>query len=333
VGAEADLSLGNQLEDIQDSWSEDPLRAILSGLLAQVRPTSACLPLDGLIGGLMTLVVGRETAYGFDLVADSRLTLRQDRGHSGFVNDALKIVIINPTSCVGFAGDPLEAVESIRAAAKSSHDDVVDGLVQALCSSTKGDRVGFLVSTCRPDPALFKIENGQVRREKSSAWIGCRDAFNAFQRYRLEVAFKWRDSMDDPVATYILQMQAMRRVIEDDSIKCVGNLVVGTLAQPEGYRYPPLLIGHAGRDPARRSVKFTTTRLGRARQLSPSTLVPTEPGIGVVGLFIEEGCLGVLFHPLQIDKPKIYHDVDYDSFRKAVKNDFRVQLVGGKRVD
>ena len=57
-------------------------------------------------------------------------------------------------------------------------------------------------------------------------------------------------------------------------------------------------------------------------------LTPTQPGVGVVGIYFPEGRLGLLYAPLLSDQVEQYSKVTQDQFMELVRLRRSVQLEG-----
>jgi uncharacterized protein YoaH (UPF0181 family) len=130
---------------------------------------------------IVTLVVARVTPLGVRLAADMRITYSSR--NSSFLNAALKLVLLSPTLCVGYAGDVDTALEAIRIARREQmrNDEAIQHLLAAHLAS--GQAAQFLVASLRPT-RLTTIKDG-VQVDATAGWIGEVGPFAEYQRHYL----------------------------------------------------------------------------------------------------------------------------------------------------
>jgi len=139
----------------------------------------------------MTLVVARVTPLGVRLVGDMRVTYLgperdQEARRAGYLDAALKLIVVRPTLCIGYAGDHVHALDAIKLIANSkldvAHAERI--LTESHLRHRESDRwVDFLVASLRPS-RLVAVKGGAAT-EDAASWIGDREAFADYQRHFL----------------------------------------------------------------------------------------------------------------------------------------------------
>src|SRR3954454_20893376 len=282
----------------------------------------------------MTLVVARRSGESIRMSADLRIS---DRGatKSGFVVGALKVVILNPDLCVGFAGPVGRALVALRAVAREANSDSdLETGHQTLLDAHRasGCETDFLVAS-RDPVDLARIAGGGVETGMSSAGIGDPDAFAAYQvaYHGAEVARQLppdaehrREELDQAAR----MSQAMRAVIDDDSLPTVGETVIEAASTPlePGFRYAPSGFISASHEQIIPAGEEARIEFGNAAQggFAYAVLVPDNHGIGAVGIHFFQGRLGLYYDPLRLDRPEPFPNVTHDEFRAAIQNRYGV---------
>jgi hypothetical protein len=301
---------------------------------------SDAIGLDANIDG-MTLIVARVTPKGIWLSSDMRVTDPSAANAPGFLNAALKLILVSPTLCIGYAGGVAAALAAIRRvdAEEMAPDAAVDYL---LGIHLNDPTVDFVVASVHPS-VLVEIKNGQAA-DGQAAWLGDPDAFDRYQelyhgehflppsegldpghKSDLDIAVRMNDAMQDlvlasaepdgPGASHALVGEASVTVgprVEDGQLK---YHLYSNYSAPHASEIPP-------------SGSLMSTERG---SFSISFLAPEQPGIGAIGLSFPEGQLGILYAPLmteRADQPDRFHPVTIDEFADKVKARYGVSLRG-----
>jgi hypothetical protein len=314
----------------------------------------------------MTLVVARVTPLGVRMAADMRIT---DEGGTkrGYVHGALKLVMLSPTLCVGYAGNIDFALHAIREVASADLDfDAAQGrLVDAHRRSIGASATSecqFLVAGLRPS-RLIEIKDGQGRPceagligDASAAgdyqaayfgeqWIPPRALFEtAAQADDVEIASRMKTAMDAVVEGPISSGEGDERVLtlpEGGRHETVGEAVVmvnpraedglfvyQTASHAQAPPFPPPLPPGLGVVPA----DFGSAERG---SFAYSVLHPRQPGVAVLGIYFHEGRLGLLYAPLLFDRAERkpdqrnpYSNVSLEQFVELVRLRHDIYLAG-----
>ena len=289
----------------------------------------------------MTLIVARMTPKGIWLTSDMRVTDPSAANAPGFLNAALKLILVSPTLCIGYAGRVAAALAAIQRvdAEEMAPDAAVDYL---LGIHLNDPTVDFVVASVHPS-VLVGIKNGQAA-DGQVAWLGDPDAFDRYQelyhgehflppsegldpghKSDLDIAVRMNDAMQDLVLASS----------EPDG-PGASNAMVGEASVTVGPRIEDGLLKYhlysnysaplASEIPS--SEPLTSTERG---SFTISFLAPEQPGIGAIGLNFPEGQLGILYAPLMTERaeqPDRFHPVSIDQFADQVKARYGVSLRG-----
>ena len=163
----------------------------------------------------MTLIVANVTPREIWLTSEMRITDRSAANAPGFLGAALKLILVNPTLCIGFAGTIGAALAAIR---HIDSEQMAPAAAADHLLSVHLDHptVDFVVASLRPS-VLEEIKAGRAAR-RETAWLGDLEAFNRYQalyhgdhslppgegldpvyKADLDIAVKMNDAMQDLV--------------------------------------------------------------------------------------------------------------------------------------
>jgi hypothetical protein len=313
----------------------------------------------------MTLVVANRISRGIRLIGDSKIT---DRNAilRGQLTGTLKIIILEPRVCVAFSGGVNRGIDAIRRL-HTRHRIALDQRldpsdVQNLLSEAAQDGgVEFLVATVSPRALMRVSADGLTPADQ--LWIGDHDAFETYQRHFHEptgmaarahaespeeaaffeqVARSTREVFRGPGLDAAEQedftlaariTQAMDDVIADPSVPTVDGFPIHVKGDDErGFRYQSRAAQFGGFPQTLPPGVETPLRFGKpasAGGYGYTYCIPTEPGVGAVGVHFPQGRVGALFHPLVRDEPITYRDVYQAEFVSAVEKDYDIELYVG----
>jgi hypothetical protein len=301
----------------------------------------------------VTLVVARVTPLGVRLASDMRITGEGAAHPAGFVNAALKIVLIRPTLAVGYAGNVAVAIPAIREAANEALD--LEDAVARLAGDRHTKRADYVVASVHP-AKLVEIRDGNAE-ERSSAWIGDPDAFALYQREYLRerwspppefylsvaqagdmaVAGRMSDAMEAVVHGPHFETRGEEEVLvrpEGGLIPSVGEAVVSAVPRVEDgfFKYAEMNRAASSRfqQPLPPGLGVVPPDWGSAERgaFSYSMLTPRAPGVGAIGLYFYEGHLGVLYAPLILDEPQRFPGIGPNAFIELVRIRYGITLQG-----
>jgi hypothetical protein len=263
---------------------------------------------------------------------------------SGFLYGAqLKVVLVTPTLCIAYAGNVGAAIEAIRSAAALSRDVGAVELHLLAAHQRSEPKADFIVASLQPT-RLVVIKDGKAE-ESAAGWLGDGDAFAQYQEHHHDASYfgpplefyeTKGDAEDTEVAhrmgagmsaaVYgpgIVREGETRRVLipEGGSHATVGEAIVN--AHP---RVPDGLFAYAEGNRAIAGTEgFGSVETGA---FSYSLLTPVELGVGAIGLYFNEGRVGVLYAPLLVDEPERYPEASVHEFIERVRQRHGLRLHG-----
>jgi hypothetical protein len=299
----------------------------------------------------MTLVVARRSTEGkIRVIADMRL-----RDHwnikRGYPHAVLKNIILDRELLVAYAGNVDLAVDAIRGHRHQRGDTLLTGLLGAAEHGGEGKNgVEFLVADV--GRGLFRIRHTGVEPAINATWIGDLFAFEFYQQIyhgmpkpqvlTLETENgpppePYPDTPDTEaflrMSGAIGQIEFVRAIPGAPSIPAldsVGEAFVSAFSSPDGFHYEQQATISTSHEQVIESPEWTTLDGGSAANggFGYTQLSPSQPGIGLVGLYFPHARLGLIYHPLVYDGPAFYRDISHDEFVRAVEEDHAVAIDG-----
>jgi hypothetical protein len=277
---------------------------------------------------------------------------------SGFLNAELKLILVRPTLCIGYAGSPPEA--AIDGAREVSGDELSPENAVKLLLETHlrlEGRLDFLVAALRPS-RLAIIKDGRAEQAEAG-WLGDREAYAEYQaRYFAEVflpgaGFYDSDERRRDIEVAIRMGGAMNDVVfgahdlsatnQDDpnagrprggSHPSVGEAVITVVPRVEDnlfkYNHVTNAQGSWRTEQLPPGLGVVPPDFGSAERgaFSYSMLSAAQPGVAAVGIYFYEGRLGVLYAPLLLDQPDPYANVTPEAFIELVRLRRGITLTG-----
>jgi hypothetical protein len=283
------------------------------------------------------------TPLGVRLSGDMRVTDRDAARPRGYVGAALKMTLLRPTLCIAYAGSVGAALGAIREVHSRdlNPDDAVAYLLEAHRRSHPS--ADFLVASLRP-AKLVAVKDGETN-SLSAAWLGEAEAFAEYQRYYhqefpkppdgfyesaeqtrdIEIANRMGNGMGAVVYGPGLVTDGQTLTVnipQGGSHKTVGEEVVHVVPRAEDnlFRYS-------------HQTRYTASPFdaGAGGAFSYSMLAANEPGIGVLGVYIDQAKVGLLHAPLLLNppsRPELYRRVSRDQFVELVRLRHGIELRG-----
>lgn len=303
----------------------------------------------------MTLVVARVTPLGVRIAADMRITHPWEI-QRGFLRAALKIILLNPTLCVAYGGNVGPALDAIRRISAEGLD-IETASAQLLDAHVRSDPPSdFLVAGLRPS-RLVAIKDGRVE-DCEAGWLGDTEAFEEYQRYYhdaeqlqpppefydsaeraadIEIANHMSRGMEAVVHGAAVKIDGDRRTValpRGGSHDSVGEAIVNVVPRVEDNLFKYAEYNRANASPFSEPLPahggVVPPDFGSAERgaFSYFMLTPVEPGVGAIGIYFEEGRLGVLYAPLVLDEPERYPSISMGEFVNLVQERRGVSLHG-----
>ncbi len=278
-------------------------------------------------------------------MADMRVTDSHDI-RRGYPFAALKNVILSPEVLVATAGNSDLAMHTLRELPPQPRDHVeLLPLLLDSCRRAGGEQgdVAYLVAVA--GRGLWRVTHSGIEAEQSASWIGDPDAFELYQRaYHEMPVFEpiWVPGIS-PVGSLPIEPEdlaiAMRMsnaifgLQTGPSVESIGEAFISSTSSSTGFRYDQQAHLAADHEQAITSSEWVRADWGTSAEggFGYSTLIPTQPGIGIVGLYFPHAALGLLYHPLKQDDAFVFRQVTHAEFQVGVRDDHGVQI-GGPRV-
>jgi hypothetical protein len=287
----------------------------------------------------MTLVIAERSPGGVWLSGDMRVTDCSAAKMPGFRGAALKLIIVNRTLCVGYAGNvgaANVAIQHVHAQQMTPAD-----AVEYLLGKHRPDRdVDFVVASLDP-PALMQIKGGEATTHER-VWLGDGEAYTLYERLYEEQP-PWPPhsaDLDEAWEAELTVAVAMNGAMQDlvlpnqdrDPPNTIGEAAVTVGPEPlgNGFTYHVYSNFSAGLSAAETGTKMLSREHGT---FSVAFQVPTEPGIGAVAIYFEEGGFGILYSPLMTEdpeKPELLAAPSAQEFRDAIREHYGLSLRGSE---
>jgi hypothetical protein len=272
----------------------------------------------------MSLVVARFSKLGVRLYSDSQVT-DPSQPRNNLIPGRLKLIVLKPNVCIGFAGQLNGAIDAIREVAKlGSSSAIIEKLVERHRASKEA--VDFIVATLQPR-SLHKISAGQHFTGGEQYWIGDYDGIKEFEKRFFELP---TPAIDDEVAAVAGQMyQAFNSVVSDRAVSTVGGILFSVVTHKGAFLYAPAANVFFPTQEIPSGVP-TALRFGGPAEggYAYSIYYPLEPGVPAAGVYFLQGRCGVLYLPLDVDEPIWFSGISQQGFREAVKEKFGIMIQG-----
>jgi len=272
----------------------------------------------------MSLVIARFSKLGVRLYSDSQVT-DPSQPRNDLIPGRLKLIILDPNTCIGFAGRLNAAIDAIREVAKLGPSSAI---IEKLVTFHRGcgEAVDFIVATLQPR-SLHKISAGQHYTGGKQYWIGDSDGIKEFEKRFQKLRTPAIDDEDAAVAGQMYQ--AFNSVVSDRAVSTVGGILFSVVTHKGAFLYAPAAnVFYPSQDIP--SGVPTALRFGGSAEggYAYSIYSPLEPGVPAAGVYFLQGRCGVLYLPLDVDEPIWFSGISQQGFREAVKEKFGIMIQG-----
>ena len=300
----------------------------------------------------MSLIIARQIGGDIYIIGDTKFSGNENNGWSRAREyfGGLKVVLLNPGLCIGFAGniefardtiqriydkdvnlfDKNQAIDHFLKHHKASinHGHPTDFIVAAIIE--RHDQPGIF------EKELFRIADSSVYWENVTTHIGDKDAFNNFQKVShganqvtplptfeiSRLGSRERPSFDRSLAT---AMQAMQHVIDDISIPSVDGIRTAVISEVDQFRYVEYLQIRGNPIPVL-SEPGSPLSFGGAAEGSDHKHVAllSSVGHGIFPVYSIAGQFGVIYQPEICFEPQIEPNCTFDEFRLKVEGRIKI---------
>ena len=295
----------------------------------------------------MTLVVARQVNNEVYIVGDTKFTGPLDSvwSESRKYIGGLKVVLLTPGLCVGFAGN----VEIARDAIQGVYDEDVNlfdknhaiehFLKHHRHSMEKSSTTDFIIAgivECYEQPGtflkeIFRIADSKVYWENETTHIGDRDAFNCFQEDFHHGSQKQNvptfevsklGTKERPAFNQALSaaMHAMQGVIDNPKVLSVDGIRTVVISEEDQFKYVEYLQIRGTPLPVRNEPGAPVS-FGDAAEGSDHKHVGmfAAVGHGIFPVYSITGHFGLIYHPEECFEPTIIRNCTQEEFRVRVE--------------
>lgn len=297
----------------------------------------------------MTLLVARQVNNEIYIVADTKFDDggNSTRSESKKYIGGLKVVLLTPGLCVGFAGNTEIARNAIQGLYDSSvnlfdkNQAIEHFLKQHVLSVTLGraDETEFVVAViveCHERPGtflkeIFRIADSKVYWDNETTHIGDRNAFGCFQEAfhngstnlnaptveMVRIGSEERPGFDQSLSA---AMRAMQNVIDSANIPCVDGIRTVVISEENQFRYLEYIQIRGNLIPVR-NTPSSPVSFGGAAEGSDHKHVGmfSVVGYGIFSVYSITGCFGLIYHPEQCFEPEVCRNCTLEEFRFRVE--------------
>jgi len=282
----------------------------------------------------MSLVVSHLTEEGPRIVSDSRVSFSDGRNPK-VKTGTIKSIIITETIAVCFAGDVENGLNAIREFANNLDKSRFDSCIANLCTASeqKPREVEFIVAVAGEVNNLYRVKDGLIESDLRVAWIGDREAFEAFQQEynepQDEIQLELMQGLPQSAQTMTRITSAMDKVIANPDIDAVGEFNVRIGSKKGKFNYYGGTFIHLGRDVNVKDGDNLILKMAQSVEeggYSVSIVEPLKPGTPAFALNFPRAKLGYLFLPLIYDEAQVIHDVYARDFAQVILEKFGVEM-------
>jgi len=279
----------------------------------------------------VTLVIARIIENQIVILSDTKITSPSEI-LQGLDNHILKAVIINPNLCICYAQTISKALKALAdLEIKSISNLNIETVKEFLLDKHQGwgNDPDFIIASLIPHPSLHKISDGKLISIPAT-WLGNQVAFNDYQQYYDAIS----NIQGIPLNISTKMYSAFTRVGSSRKHDDIGEFTIEVKNDKEGFKYFQYASGvNAVKLNANGVISSVAHKTAGEGGYTYSVFAPKKAGIGAVGIHFYQGKLGVLFFPIQQEKPKIYADVTVDQFKSKVLEEFGFEIVGDTVVE
>ena len=268
----------------------------------------------------MSLVVAGYERGNLVIVSDTKLRYSYDlpgslKNHvnAGVVEGGvIKLVVVNENICIGFAGDVDNAERAIREIQQdTSLDDVKRILLRY--NQIAYRKTDFILCTNNDGQCIYQFKKGNFELVKQ-AWIGDIDAFERFQRSRIDEQKGISSALDE--------------VINDGTIMTVGGFNVSVCNNHGKFTFGFYM------NVSREAMAITLTK-GKPFLINHGTaqkgsytlnFIGSSADYNHVAFHIKQGNFGIIYsrNDNGLLRPRICKDIDEVDFHDYIRSEFRI---------
>jgi hypothetical protein len=277
----------------------------------------------------VTLIVGIKTGTSIQLLSDTRIS-HPDVTQVEEIPGRLKIVILRPNLCVGYAGRANYAIDTVRTLASAAHVSAAQATATLQAANVESRReIDFLVACTEPALSLIAIQDGHATEVGNEAWIGDADGAQAYLRFKQSLPVP--QDLSEIDERLVRTITGFSQIVTERTVPTVAGLVIRAGSTMNGFSYLPEARAYCPKQSIPSGIE-TALHFGRAAEggFAYTLLVPTVPGQPLLAVHFYQGSLGYVYAPLQADRPVEVTNVTHAGLCAFVLKEYGIEVEGVK---
>lgn len=278
----------------------------------------------------MSLIIAKIFNDHIRIESDSRILFNNySEGH--FLG-RVKIIIASPEIAICSAGNIFYFERVIERVKKLQNVITVEATLAILLEESIASNVGtsFLLCSTGQQNELIKIENSNIERNLTTAWIGDKKGFEKFQWHFIPMS---KSGLVKRLGIDYIMWESFKGVIEDENIDSVGDIQISIISEKGIFKY----TGIGMSIPSMKSIDENIKKGIYPLEEVPLELtakngdfevkfLPSLDGLSF-GLYYSFGNFGVFINPYSVNSFFILTNCTIDNFYERVENEFQTQLI------
>lgn len=272
----------------------------------------------------MTIVIAQRFEDRILLCGDTMIS-DIEKGKINAVPGWLKLVTLNDTHTVGYAGNAQKCISVVRQCYKLLHEgkskqSLYDLLKQGSEGAEDGDSCDFLFASHESGPALYAFKSGRVSNGTGPFFAGEPKAFDRVMA-----------GLDPSIVSNANFVSSEELRLSSSFDRCfegtvsieagVGGTPISLSASPRGHTYNSVVSFFSGGPIAvgpdvPREQALENQRRSETGEIEWQFRIVTHPkrGVPLVGLYLPQINVGFLYSPMQFDEAVVFREMDLDGF-------------------
>ena len=269
----------------------------------------------------------------FQLLSDTKITDSLEVRKNALASN-LKAFILNPKTCVSFAGNVFFAEKFLKhfySLKIYNLSYILEYCLQLNRESSNSIEFGIIYINENNQTDLYKIKNGQIDNNQQNFWLGDNRAFDEFQKEFLK---------NGEDLSFNNMSKAFNDVISKGKIETVGNFIIGIISrQPKGWNenflfyrefvtssIMPNLLNKVQSKPIE-YIPMGNAEHGGYSECYLSSLTLELPAVAI---HFYQGMFGILFCPaINYNHPIVVENQpDPKAFANYIKGKYNITLSG-----
>lgn len=278
----------------------------------------------------MSLVIAKILNGHIRIESDSRILFNNySEGH--FLG-RVKAIIVSAEIAICSAGNIFYFERVITRIKELQINVSVEFILQIILEENieSNDGTSFLFCLTGKQNKLIKIENGNIERNLTTAWIGDKKGFDKFQSHFIPVS---SSGLVKRLGLDYIMWESFKGVIEYENIDTVGDIQISIISDKGAFKY----TGIGTSVPSEKSIKENIKKGIYPIEKIPLEFsakngdyevkfLPSTDGFSF-GLYYSLGNFGVFIKPFSINSFSILSNCTIKNFCERVEAEFQSQLI------